>query len=163
MGQILRGRLVAATALSFLCSSGASGQMVYKSVDAQGNVTYSSSPPPDGRHFVERVPIDPPLPESQRRAAEDRLEQLRSEMTAAGQARQERVESREEAVSAANRELQRVRSELDETRIQDADDWQYLSRGGRVLSQDYLDRVEQAEQRVQEAEETLREAHGGRP
>jgi len=61
--------------LLFVLSASAAAQQVYKSVDADGNVSYSSSPPPGaapGR--AQTVKIDPGPTETERAAAEQRLQ-----------------------------------------------------------------------------------------
>ena len=57
-----------------LCHTGAAvAQKVYKSVDAEGVVSYSSTPPMDApSDQVETVRLDPPPPEADRAAAQQR-------------------------------------------------------------------------------------------
>lgn len=160
----MRTRHLSLACLSLLFLSSAGAQTVYKSVDAQGNVTYSSTPPPpDHRETVETLHIAPPPPEAERTRATERLRRLEVESTRSDLERQEAEKKKTTSISAAEAELQKARDALENAKIQGDDDWQYLARGGRVLKQSYLDRVEQAAQRVREAEETLRKARGGQP
>lgn len=157
------GRLIV-IAFSFLLPPAAGAQTVYKSVDAQGNVTYSSTPP-DSRSAksIEEVTIAPPPPESQVREAEERMRRVETEATQARKARADQGKQRSQSVSDAEDALQQARIELQEARIQGDDDWQYLAAGGRVLKQSYFDRVKNAEGKVRKAEEALRNASRGRP
>ncbi len=142
----------------------AGAQTVYKSIDDQGEVTYSSTPPPPGdAQVVERVPIAPPPPESEVQAAEQRMRELEIESARSDRERAESKAQQSQSVAAAEAELAKARAELEDAKIQGDDDWQYLAAGGRVLKQSYLDRVEQAEKRVQAAEDALRKARSGRP
>ena len=153
---------IATMALAFTWTAGA--ETVYKSVDPQGKVTYSSSPPADtGKEMVEAIPIAPGPTEEERREADQRNRELQKAVRQAEQQRREQAENRAETVSDAERELRNAEVALQETRIQGDDDWQYLATGGRVLKQSYLDRVAEAEQKVKEAEKRLRGARSGQP
>jgi hypothetical protein len=67
-------RPLAAALLLILGGTGAA-QQVYKSIDADGNVIYSASPPPDvSPNRVEPVRIDPPPAASEQQAAQQRLQ-----------------------------------------------------------------------------------------
>jgi hypothetical protein len=55
----------------------AAAQQVYKSVDADGIVSYSSSPPRDApQDRIETVTVDPAPPEAERNAAQQRLSEM---------------------------------------------------------------------------------------
>jgi hypothetical protein len=147
----------------FLLAAGsatAGPEAVYKSIDAQGNVTYSSTPPETsgktGR--VEEVPLPPGPTEQERRAAEQRAQQIESAAARLAAERQQRQEASAASVEAASRQLDQARATLEQAKTKKLEDWQYLGSGGRVLKQSYLDRVAKAEQRVREAEQALREA-----
>jgi hypothetical protein len=148
------GLVLAGTALS---------QGVYKSVDAQGRVTYSAKPPTDVRaDRVERVPIAPGPTEHQRQAAEKRSKALRAATQKVEKVRGERDVKASRDAAVAKRELKKAEAALQEAKLKGDDDWQYLSTGGRVLKQDYLDRVKEAEQAVQQARRSVREAESTR-
>lgn len=150
--------------LSLLTLSTAGAETVYKSVDAQGKVTYSSTPPPPGNaEAIEEVPIAPPPPESQRKQAEEQMRQLEIDIARGEREREERRKKTADSTADAENELQKAQVELEEAKIQSDDDWQYLATGGRVLRQSYLDRVSKAEQRVKAAEQSLHGARSGRP
>ena len=151
------------TAVLLFAACPATAQTVYKSVDAQGRVTYSSTPPPaETGEFVEKVPIESGPTEKQQQEAMQRAKELEANTSSAFQQRQEQAEQRSSASSDAERELRRARIALKEAQVKSTEDWQTLATGGRVLKQSYLDRVEKAERRVQEAEDALRSSRSGR-
>jgi TolA-binding protein len=157
-----RRQLTFAT-VSLLAACAATAQSVYKSVDAQGRVTYSSSPPSTAAgETVEKVRIAPGPTERQQREAARRANDLEAGMRDAERQKQEQTAKRSQATSDAERELRKARIALEEAQIKGDDDWQYLATGGRVLKQSYLDRVDAAERRVQKAEKSLRSARSGR-
>ncbi|MCG6861315.1 MAG: DUF4124 domain-containing protein [Chromatiaceae bacterium] len=156
-------RRVTITTIALFCTFTATAQTVYKSVDADGKVTYSAAPPPDAAaEMVEKVPIAPGPTDQQRSAAENRTKELESVTESAEQEREAQDTESAEAASSAEQELRRARIALQEAQIQGDDDWQYLASGGRVLKQSYLDGVAEAKRRVQEAEKALRSARSGR-
>ena len=145
--------------ITLVCACTAAAETVYKSVDADGKVTYSESPPPDAAPLmVEEVPIAPGPTDEQQNAADERIKELESETKSAEQEREARAAESAEATSKAEEELRNAEIALQEAQIQGDDDWQYLAAGGRVLKQSYLDRVAEAERRVQQAEKALRNA-----
>jgi hypothetical protein len=130
-------------------------ETVFRSVDADGNVTFSATPPPPGAaRQVEEVQILPgPTPEAQE-AADQRVRALVEETERRRQARAE-AQAPDEERAAAERELQQALADLEEARVQRDDDWQQIANGGRFLAPRYFERVEQAEQRVEEARRAL--------
>jgi hypothetical protein len=128
---------------------------VFRSVDAEGNVTFSATPPAPGTaRQVDEVPLLPgPTPEAQE-AADQRVRALMEETERRRQARSAAQPSDEER-AAAEQELEQALADLEEARIQRDDDWQQIANGGRFLSPRYFERVEQAEQRVEAARRAL--------
>lgn len=153
--------MIAALALALACP--AMAQTVYKSVDAEGRVSYSSSPPPEAAgDLVEEVPIAPGPTEQEQQEARRRAGELEGATRRAERERQKKADKTAEAVSAAERELDDANLALDEARIQGDDDWQTIVGGGRVPRQSYIDRVQRAERRVEDAKKALRGARSGR-
>jgi hypothetical protein len=147
--------------LVLIAGSLAAQTPVYKSIDAEGNVSYSSRPP-ESAAGVERVPLDPAPTESQRQQAEERVREMEQ---AAARMERERADTQEEtsaSVAAAEKELEEARAVLEKASVKTVDDWQTLAAGGRVLKQSYLDRVARAEERVRAAESALREVKRAR-
>lgn len=139
------------------CSSVHAASPVYKSVDAAGKVTYSSSPPPEQRdQQVEEVKLAPGPSQQEMEAADKRLQEIeRAEFERNKKLEQER-EERNKARESTDSELRRAEQDLEEAKIQRDSDWQTLQQGGRVLKQRYLDRVEAAEARVRKAQNAQR-------
>lgn len=147
-GPVLLSALLAA-------APAAAQQTVFRSVDAQGNVTFSATPPPSGAvQDVEEVEIRPgPTPEAQE-AADQRLRTLIDETERRRQERAEAQTPNPERL-AAEQALQQALQDLEEARVQRDEDWQQISGGGRFLAPRYFERVEQAEQRVEAARRAL--------
>lgn len=139
-------------------ASAAPAETVYKSVDEQGNVTYSSEPPPAGQaEQVQELRVgDGPTPEEQAEALR-RMEEMEAATERLEQQRQLEETAEETAVTAARQELEEARAALAEAQEKRFEDWQYIAGGGRTLRPSYFQRVEQAEQRLQAAEQALRE------
>jgi hypothetical protein len=95
------GLLVAANA--------AAQQAVYKSIDANGNVTYSSTPPPDAAR-AEAVELTPPLAPTEIEAAQQRAQALQELGDQASREREERSAQLAEARQAAREEAARQKS-----------------------------------------------------
>jgi hypothetical protein len=135
----------------------ASAQTYYRSVDAEGNVTYSANPPVDAAQ-VAPVEVQPgPSDEEVKRAVERQqrfeaqlgeAEEKRAQMD---QDREDKVKAAEEAVEQAERDL------LDAKKTRGVD---YLS--GGALAQ-YQERVQAAEEALDKAKQDLRKVRSGRP
>jgi len=139
------------------------GDAVYKSIDAQGRVTYSSQPPPTGSaKQVEEVQIQPGPTSADADAAVQRLRALEQASQNRESEQAAAANERGSAIATAQNELIRAKAELEQAKIQADGDWQYLVRGGRVLSESYFQRVAEAEARVEAAEKSLERARQGR-
>jgi hypothetical protein len=150
--------------LLYLLCWPALAETVYQHIDAQGNVTFSSNPTPEGPgDRVMPVEVEPQVTPEQQEAAQRRADERHRAVERLGQEREAEQTAREEGIEAAERELRDAREALESAQEKTVDDWQYLATGGRVLKQSYLDRVEAAEERVRTAEDTLRRARGRRP
>jgi hypothetical protein len=163
--RLLNGYSLAAglSSVVLLCPL-ASAETVYKHVDPEGNVTFSSNPSRAGPgEAVVPIEIDPRLSEEQRKAAQERLDALQREAARLEREREIEQEERAERVASAQVALREARAALEEAKKKTLDDWQYLFTGGRVLKQSYFDRVEAAEQRVSNAKKALRRAQGESP
>lgn len=157
MTQGFGALLVSIPILVAYCSSVHAAGPVYKSVDAAGNVTYSSTPPPNEQgQQVKEVKLAPGPSQQEVDAAEKRIQDIeRAEFERNKQLQQEQ-EERKKAKESADSELRRARQDLEQAKIQRDSDWQYLQQGGRVLRQRYFDRVDAAEARVRKAREAQR-------
>ena len=84
-------------------------QAVYKSIDANGNVTYSSTPPPDAAR-AEAVELTPPPAPSEIEAAQQRAQALQELGDQASREREERSAQLAESRQAAREEAARQQS-----------------------------------------------------
>lgn len=145
--------------LSLVLTPAAAYQM-YKTVDAAGNVSYSSHPPADSVS-MEVVKIrSGPSAESQAEAAqrESEIEQAAGEI----QQQREALEAeRARSVSAARAKVSAAKTDLEAAREIRDDDRQGTVSGKRRLKPSYHERVQSAEQRYDAARANLRSAMKG--
>jgi hypothetical protein len=152
----------AALALALAGLAPALAEPIYKSVDAQGNVTYSSIPPADAAgNRVEQIEIRSGPSESQLEDAHARESDRESSTQAETNERDASGALQAAALAKAQEELIAARAELERAKVPGDDDWQHLAKGGKVLKQGYRDDVAAAEARVQAAEQALRQARKG--
>ncbi|MEW8052238.1 MAG: DUF4124 domain-containing protein [Candidatus Thiodiazotropha sp.] len=132
---------------------------VYRSVDAEGNVTYTDTPPKtDGS--VEKIEIQPGPSEASRLDTEERNAAIRKAMEEARAKRLERKASREERLSKAREELEDAEADLKRTKELGDDDRQYLSGGRSRIKPEYFDRIKEAEDKVEAARKNFKEIRG---
>ena len=145
----------AAAALALaLAVGGAGAETIYKSVDAAGRVTYSTTPP-GGAAQVQPVSV-PPEPSD--RDVQDALERRQELEQAGAQLEQERAAERarrQERLKGAEDALRKAQSQLDQARVQREEDWQGRAGGGHYLKDSYFQRQQAAEAAVRAAEEAL--------
>jgi multidrug resistance efflux pump len=151
-----------ATLLTTLCcfvgwplASGA--EPVYKSIDAEGNVTYSATPTTQA---VTTTPINiDPAPSAERKQqAIQRQQEWQRSARDASNAINSRREQRAQALEQAKQALEQARQSLAEASVQQTDDWQGKAGGGRHLKASYFARVQQAQAAVELAERNLARA-----
>jgi hypothetical protein len=145
-GADLRSPLARALFCLALASAGSHplAEPVYKTVDAEGRVTYSSRPPAQGTPHVEKVkihgepdsnePAPPVVDPAAARAA------------------------RTQAIAAAQQRAIRAKAALEQAKIQDGSDWVSQPDSSRVLSAEYFKRVAAAERDVESTERDLAQA-----
>ena len=138
-------------------SGPASAYTVYKSVDAQGNVTYSTHPPMDARS-VEHVHLQPPLSRDAQQAAVRREGEIEAAAEAAAAESRARAEERAESVEATRRDVAVAKRKLEEALIMRDDDWQGVVAGGRRLKPSYHERVGRAQAELADAERRHKQA-----
>ncbi|MEW8029374.1 MAG: DUF4124 domain-containing protein [Candidatus Thiodiazotropha sp.] len=132
---------------------------VYRSVDAEGNVTYTDTPPKtDGS--VEKIEIQSGPSEASRLDTEERNAAIRKAMEEARAKRLERKASREERLSKAREELEDAEADLKRTKELGDDDRQYLSGGRSRIKPEYFDRIKEAEDKVEAARKNFKEIRG---
>jgi len=83
------------TVVALLLGSGAWAQSLYKSVDEQGQVTFSDSPPANAVN-VEQVEVQPGPTAVQQQEGIDRMKRMESQASELGEANAQRAEERKE-------------------------------------------------------------------
>jgi hypothetical protein len=140
-----------------LASAGAQAQ-VYRSVDEEGNVTFSDEPPPDAT-AVEPVELPPgPTPEQQRRAADRAGALIDAAKDAEEDQAQRAAKAGNAAVEDAKAGVDAARAALEAAKVVREGDRVGTATGGSRLRESYLQRVEDAEAVLREAQERLKEA-----
>jgi hypothetical protein len=135
----------------------AEAYQVYKTVDADGRVAYSTHPPADSVS-MEIVKIHPgPSVEEQAEAAEH--ESAIKQATGDVQRQREALKAeRAQSVGTARDELSAAKADLEAARQIRDDDWQGLVSGKRRLKPSYHDRVQSSKQRHETARVNLQSA-----
>ncbi|MEW8185800.1 MAG: DUF4124 domain-containing protein, partial [Candidatus Thiodiazotropha endolucinida] len=132
---------------------------VYRSVDAEGNVTYTDTPPKTDSK-VEKIQIQPGPSEASRLDTEERNAAIRKAMEEARAKRLEKRASREERLSKAREELEDAEADLKRTKELGDDDRQYLTGGRSRIKPEYFDRIKEAEDKVEAARKNFKEIRG---
>jgi hypothetical protein len=130
---------------------------IYKSVDGQGRVTYSTAPPQDAV-ASESVDVAPGPSDSEQREAQQRVREMEA---AAGRLNADAARRQAATVKARQQAQERVgkaEAELQEAMAIKDSDWLPKAGGGRRLNPAYEQRVEEARQRLQSAQKGLSEA-----
>jgi len=108
--------------LLFALSASAVAQQIYKSVDADGNVSYSSAPPPGAAPGqAQTVKIDPGPTETERAAAEQRLQSSLGGSGRSGDAGAEQdaeAKATKKSVQNVERRSEQVERQRSSSRIQ---------------------------------------------
>ena len=131
---------------------------VVRSVDKDGNVTFSDQPV-EGSVESSRVQIDAPTPsgseltESQKEAQDiiKRANQIPSTS-----------QDRDQAVTAAEQNLGSAQAELEAAKVVGEGDRKGTASGGSRLTPEYLERIKDAEEKVTKAQKQLDKAKSGR-
>ncbi|MFV1972296.1 MAG: DUF4124 domain-containing protein [Thiohalobacterales bacterium] len=126
----------------------AAAQTAYRSVDEQGNVTFSDTPV-SGAAQEEKVRIDAPAP-----TAKDLQETRQREaelQKAAGQAGASRAASQVDRGKTASQNVREAEKRLEDTRQVREGDRRGTAGGGSRLTPEYQERVREAEAEVDRA------------
>jgi len=149
---------IAAIGLLWVCVATAEEE-VYKSIDAQGRVTYSAKPPPEvPGEMVEEVKIRPGPTAEQVQQAEQQAKALQELTQQTQEKRQEQRQAQEQAktlkdLSKAEQELREATSVLKEAEETQPGGYYYPGGKKPVLEPEQQKRVEAARQKVQQAKE----------
>jgi hypothetical protein len=85
----------------------AAAEQIYRSVDAQGNVTFSNQPPTNSV-TVDKVSVEPGPSEAAQREAQERMQRQESTANELGEARASRVKQPPQASPAASQPVESV-------------------------------------------------------
>ena len=130
---------------------------IYKSVDADGNVTYSSVPPEEAVD-TQTVSVPDAPSEVQRQEAEQREKQRQRAADNMARERAARDSQRGGTVQDAEKGRDRAKTQLERAQVEQDSDWQGLAGGGRRLKESYFERVRNAEEELRQAEEAVSKA-----
>ncbi len=136
----------------------AGAETVYRSVNADGQVIFSDTPPPDAESS-ETVNLLAPVSEERRKAAEARQRKL-IDLVTHDEEEQGEEAPRESALDEATQAVEDARTRVDEAKAIRPSDW-WNGPGSGQLKPEYQERVRQAEQELETAERDLRLVHSG--
>ena len=128
---------------------------VLRSVDKDGNVTFSDQPVP-GSVEATSVVIDAPPPSRQEVSeSEQEAQETIRKANEIGQETESASSDRTAAIRAAQMDLDSATAHLREAQVVGEGDRQALAGGGSRLRPAYLERVQNAEQQVMDAQKKL--------
>jgi len=136
--------------LLLACSFLAWSEPIYKSVDSEGRVSFSSKPPVGARQ-VEEIQIQPGPTAAEIEATKARANRTIEQ----AQESDSPVEKRRQAKMAASEKLRDAQGALEKATVIQPEDWQHLAGGRRHLKQSYFDRVKHYEVAVEKATKAL--------
>jgi len=142
-------------ALMLAASSLSSVSEVLRSVDKNGNVTFSDQPVPGS---VEATPVVIDAPPPSRQEVSESEQEAQETIRKANQIGQETEAGsfdRAAAIKAAQMNLDSATAHLREAQVVGEGDRQALAGGGSRLTPAYLQRVQDAEQQVMDAQQKL--------
>ena len=131
----------------------AQAQKVYKSVDAEGNAVFSDKPPAKGGPS-ETIELKPAPNLGGPSPALDRLVDDQADRD--WERNNERL-TRQKDLAVATAELNQAKADLEQAKVYREGDWQSLAGGGRKVRPEHAQRVQRAEQRVDAAQQRVRD------
>jgi len=144
--------LLTATAMQIFAAD------VISSVDKDGSVTFSDTPVP-GNADSAPIAIEAPAPASDTLSESQREAQAVIDKANCLQQQEAATQvDKAEADASALQELDRANAELEAAKVIGEGDRQSLAGGGSKLTQEYQDRVQTAEKKVEAAQEQLKQA-----
>ena len=143
-----------------LASAPAPADSVYRWVDANGTVNFSSTPPANASaRDVGTVDLAPGPTSEDQQTAEERAHAIGN---AADRLREDRLSSKDkkqDSVTEAERALKEAQAKYANAQVQTADDWQTIAGGGgRYLKESYFDRLRSAQEALNQAQENFARA-----
>jgi hypothetical protein len=157
--HLIRGLLILSSVSLLSLSPLVMADDIYRTVDAQGNVTYSDQPPSSGQE-AERVEL-PPGPSPERiRESEARNRAISNAAEKAENKRIRQEHRQDQKIEDARKALQAAKAKLTAAKEIKDDDRQNLAGGKRRIRPEYFDRLKAAEAEVEKARKQLQEAQG---
>lgn len=132
---------------------------IYRSVDAEGNVTYTDTPM-EGDKSAVRVELPPGPSPASIKESEQRHQEIRRAADQAQQRRLGEAKAENEQIAEARKALAEAEAKLAEAKVIRDEDRQHLAGGGRRINPEYFDRLKAAEAEVEAARKRLQEARG---
>lgn len=135
-----------------------SAEEVHRSVDAEGNVTFSDAPVA-GAVKSDTVRVDPGTPSPERQAeSQQRAAEMIDAANVDQQQRDAASQKRQGSRAAAKQELKDAEAALEDARVVGEGDRRGTAGGGSRLTPEYDERVRGAEEDVERARQQLQEA-----
>jgi hypothetical protein len=135
------------------------GEEVYRTVDEEGNVTFTDTPPADDSS-AQPVELPPAPSRESLRDTQERNRKIREAAAASERERSVEKRTQQARIKAAEQRLAQARANLAEAKVIKDEDRQNLAGGKRRIHPDYFERIKQAEAAVEEARKALRKARG---
>ena len=149
----MKSRIILAVILA--TSSLPSVSEVLRSVDKHGNVTFSDQPVPGSIEETSVVIDAPPPPQQEVSESEQEAQETIRKANQIGQETESASFDRAAAIRAAQMDLDSATAHLREAQVVGEGDRQALAGGGSRLTPAYLERVQNAEQQVMDAQKKL--------
>ena len=137
-------------------------QSAYRSIDSEGNVMFSDAPVP-GATQETQIRIDAPVPSVQSRQQSE--QQLQETLQAAGMANPAAADggpNPAQGQAPARQNLEDAERRLQDAEVVGPGDRKGTASGGSRLTTEYRQRVQEAEQEVDQARQELQDS-GGAP
>jgi DNA repair exonuclease SbcCD ATPase subunit len=135
------------------------GAEVYRTVDEQGNITYTDSPPADPKQ-VEKVEIQPGPSEESISDTMERNRAIRKAMEKAQEKRLEKSTERQDRLAKAEEDVEKAKKQLAAMEELGEDDRQHLQGGKSYIRPEYFERVKKAQRELDEAKKRLKKIRG---
>jgi len=132
---------------------------IYRSVDAEGNVTFTDSPEA-GDRSAEKMEILPGPSPSSIEESKLRQQEIRRAADQAQRKRLDQLQGESEQLSEARKALAEAEARLAEAKVIKDEDRQNVVGGKRRINPAYFERIKAAEAEVKAARKRLREARG---
>lgn len=145
---------------SLLVSAGSSAETIYRWVDKDGSVSFSTAPPPGiPQAGITTIEVTPGPQAAEQQAAEERLQQIKDAADRMEEERAQAKQNRQQRVAKAEDDLRKAQADLARAQVQTPEDWQTIAgNGGRYLKPSYFDRVRAAQEVVAKAQDRLAQA-----